>query len=80
MVKVYGASWCGDTKRALAHLDSQEIDYEYIDVEQDETASDWVKSQNGGKERKPTIRIGENILSVPSERELDSALQKEGLI
>jgi mycoredoxin len=80
MVEVYGADWCGDTKHALAHLDALKIDYEYIDVEQDEKASDWVKSQNEGKERKPTIKVGENVLSVPTENELDAALQKEGLI
>lgn len=80
MVKVYGADWCGDTKRTLNYLDALEIDYEYINVEQDKTASDWVKSQNDGKERKPTVRVGEKVLSVPGENELNSALKQEGLI
>lgn len=80
MIKVYGADWCGDTKRALKHLDTLGIDYQYINVEQDAEASEWVKNQNGGKERKPTICIGEKVLSVPSESELDSALKQEQLI
>lgn len=79
MVKVYGADWCGDTKKAISYLDSTGIDYQYINVENDVEASEWVKSQNNGKERKPTIKIGEKILSVPSEDELADVLEKEGL-
>lgn len=75
MIKVYGADWCGDTKRTLKYLDNLNINYDYIDVEQDESASEWVKSQNEGKERKPTLIIGSQVLSVPSESELKTALE-----
>ena len=77
MIKVYGADWCGDTKRTLKYLDNLDINYEYIDVEKDKAASEWVKSQNDGKERKPTLLIGSQILSVPSEDELKAALESE---
>lgn len=79
-VKVYGADWCGDTRRARRHLDGLRVDYEYIDVERDPAASDWVKQQNEGKECKPTIRVGDQILSVPSDEELESALRRGGLL
>jgi glutaredoxin len=74
-VKVYGADWCGDTKRSLKHLDDAGVDYDYIDIEKDEEAARWVREQNNGKERKPTIDINGRILSVPSNEELDSALK-----
>jgi glutaredoxin len=80
MIKVYGADWCGDTKQTLKFLDSSGVDYQYINVEQNEEAADWVKNQNNGKERKPTIKVGEKVLSVPSKSELQSALKAEGLI
>ncbi len=79
-VKVYGADWCGDTKRTLAYLDSQGVNYEYINVEEDAQASAWVKQHNDGKERKPTVDLDGSILSVPSEQELASALREKGLI
>lgn len=79
-VKVYGADWCGDTRRSLKHLDSLGVAYDYVDVEADEQASAWVKEQNDGKERKPTIKIGEQVLSVPSDQELESALRAGGLV
>lgn len=80
MVKVYGADWCGDTRRTRGYLDDLGVDYDYIDVDQNEAASKWVKEQNGGKELKPTLVIGSNVLSVPDQSELKSALRDEGLI
>lgn len=77
MIKVYGADWCGDTKRTLKYLDNLKVDYEYIDVEQDASASEWVKSQNDGKERIPTLLVGSQVLSVPSESELEAALASQ---
>jgi glutaredoxin len=73
-VKVYGADWCEDTKRTLKHLDKLGVAYEYINIEGDEEAARWVREQNDGKERKPTVKIGERILSVPGDEELETAL------
>jgi glutaredoxin len=79
-VKVYGADWCGDTQRTLALLDGLRVAYDYVDVEQDEQASLWVKQQNDGKERKPTVKVGEQVLSVPTDGELESALREQGIL
>ena len=79
-VEVYGADWCGDTQRTRRHLDHLGVAYQYINVEQDKQASEWVKQQNDGKERKPTVKIGKQVLAEPSDLELDHALRQEGLL
>lgn len=79
-VKVYGADWCEDTREARRLLDNLGVDYTYVNIEQDAEAARWVKEQNDGRERKPTIKIGERVLRVPRERELETALRDEGLI
>jgi mycoredoxin len=79
-VKVYGADWCGDTQSTLASLDRPGVAYDYVDVEKDEQASLWVKQQNDGKERKPTVKLGALGLSVPSEGELERALRDQGIL
>lgn len=79
-VIIYGADWCGDTQRSLKLMDGLGVAYDYINVEEDEHASRWVKDQNDGKERKPTIKIGEQVLCVPSDPELKSALNAGGLL
>ena len=79
-VKIYGADWCEDTQHARERMDNMGVGYDYINVEDDESASDWVKQQNGGKERKPTIKIDERILSVPKDDELENALREQGIL
>jgi len=79
-VKVYGADWCGDTKRTLAYLDSLSVTYDYVDVEKDAEAAAWVKKQNDGKELKPTVDVNGQVLSVPSNHELASVLREKGLM
>ncbi len=78
-IKVYGAGWCGDTRRTLRQLDELGVDYNYIDVEKDAAASQWVKDQNDGKEQKPTVDIAGRVLSVPTNVELESALREAGV-
>jgi mycoredoxin len=80
MVEVYGADWCADTQRTRRHLDRLGVAYQYINVEQDPQASAWVKQQNDGKERKPTVKIGQQVLAEPSDPELERVLRQEGLL
>ena len=80
MVEVYGADWCGDTRRTRRHLEHLGVTYQYINVEENPQASEWVKQQNNGKERKPTVKIGEQVLAEPSNGELEEALRQGGLL
>lgn len=79
-VLMYGAAWCGDTKRSRRLLDRLGVAYDYIDVEQDKEASSWVRAQNNGKEKKPTIMIGGRLLTEPSDAELERVLRENGAI
>jgi glutaredoxin len=79
-VKVFGADWCEDTQATRNHLDSLGVPYQYINVEQDAKARDWVKQQNNGKQKTPTVDIGGKILVEPDEQELEQALRGTGLM
>lgn len=79
-VKVYGADWCGDTRNTRAFLDRVGVAYEYVDIEQDAKAAEWVRGYNDGKERKPTVDVAGQVLSVPSDHELTAALREKGLM
>lgn len=68
------------TTRTRQFLDQQGVSYDYIDVEEDEKASDWVKSVNDGKEKKPTVDVCGQILSEPKDPELRQALKSCGLL
>ena len=79
-VKVYGADWCEDTQHTLKHLSDLGVAHRYVNIEQDEEAREWVREHNDGKERKPTLDVAGQVLSVPTDRELDSALREKGLM
>ncbi len=79
-VKVYGADWCEDTRHTREYLDGLGVQYQYVDIEQDEAAAAWVREHNDGKERKPTVDVAGQVLSVPSDHELTSALRERGLM
>ena len=77
---VYGADWCGVTRHTLEHLDEVGARYQYVDVEADPEAAAWVRDQNDGMEIKPTIRLGDLVLTAPPDDELDRALRERGLL
>jgi mycoredoxin len=80
-VKVYGADWCEDTQATRESLDKLGVPYRYINVDEDAQAKQWVKQQNGGKQRTPTLDLGgQQILVEPDEQELEQALRGNGLI
>jgi mycoredoxin len=80
-VTVYGADWCGDTRRTLRDLERAGVGYDYVDIENDEGAEKKVIEFNRGKRRVPLVEIasddGEPVrLSVPNGSELEEALRK----
>ncbi len=75
-VSVYGSRNCADTTRALDLLDSQEILYEFKDLDKSPELNGYVADLNGGKRVMPTIQIDNEIFINPGDRELNSALQQ----
>ena len=73
-VTVYGTDWCGDTVRALRHLDRKGVSYDYVNIDNDTPAEKKVIEFNRGKRRVPLVEIGDRALSVPSATEIDEAL------
>lgn len=76
-IKMYGAMWCPDTRRARQFLDKQHISYEWHDIDRDEGALAYVEKVNNGNRSVPTIVFPDgSILVEPGNAEL---AQKLGL-
>ncbi len=78
---VYGADWCGDTRRTRTLLDDEEIAYTYIELDDDPESAAWVRAQNDDRERRPTLRLirpakADVVLAVPTNAELTEWLAK----
>jgi thioredoxin reductase (NADPH) len=75
-VAVYGSRACADTTRALQWLDSNQVPYEFKDLDESPEFNGYVADLNNGKRVMPTIQIDNEILINPSEKELSRAVQQ----
>jgi len=75
-ITMYGAEWCGDCRRSKRFLDANNVQYNYIDVEADVTASDKVIEINGGQRSIPVIIFSDGThLTEPSDAALKEKLE-----
>jgi thioredoxin reductase (NADPH) len=72
-VVVYGAEWCPDCRRANAFLENNNIEFEKIDVADDDNAK-FVENINNGKRIIPTILIDDQPYTNPNNGELANIL------
>ena len=73
---MYGADWCGDCRRSKRFLDSNNVAYNYIDVESDTSASEKVIEINGGMRSIPVIVFPDGThLTEPSDNALKEKLE-----
>lgn len=75
MIKIYGTTWCGDTKRALRIFMERNIPYEWVDIQKDKAAEKIVQEINNGYKSVPTIIFPDgSILVEPSNKKLEEKL------
>lgn len=81
-ITLYGAQWCGDTRRSTGLLDRLGVDYTYVDVDTNEAGNAWAIAQRGGERRIPTIFLAPDqpLLFEPSDDDLREALVKTGYL
>ncbi len=73
-VVLYGADWCPDCQRAKSYLQSNEINFQYIEVDKHDWAAKKVESINKGKRIIPTVLINDKSYTNP-----DNSILKEVL-
>jgi mycoredoxin len=68
---MYGTTWCNDCTRAKRFFDSNDIEYSWINIDQETQYVDYVIDINGGLRIVPTIVFADgSILTEPSDRDL----------
>jgi mycoredoxin len=80
-VTVYGADWCGDTRRTLLLLEALSVDFNYVNIDEDAEGEEKVVQANNGRRRIPLVEIGEEaLLRVPSDEDLERHLRGAGIL
>ncbi len=74
-LKMYGAPWCSDCRRAKDFFDRMGVTYDWIDVDQDSDGMKYVEKINNGKRIIPTILFPDgSILVEPTNAEMAEKL------
>lgn len=69
-IRVYGTRWCGDTRYARSLLDSFNLEYEFIDIDESDEGERIVKKINHGNRSVPTIIFKDGSVLVEPDEEL----------
>jgi len=72
---MYGTTWCRDCVRAKSIFENFQIEYDFINIEEDESAAQKVMEINKGKRIVPTLIIEGIPHTNPSYSELQELLQ-----
>ena len=73
-VQLFGADWCPDCRRAKSFLRDNGINFEFIDVDVHEWATQKVEEINNGKRIIPTVLIDGKPFTNPDNLELTDLL------
>ncbi len=74
-IRIYGTKWCPDCARAKQVFSKHNIEFVWIDIEQDPAASAYVEKVNRGYKSVPTIVFPDgSVLVEPSNSELEQKL------
>jgi mycoredoxin len=77
---MYGADWCSDCRRSKALLDSLDVDYDYVDVEESAENADAARAISG-RTNIPVIAFPDGAFQVePSDADLRQKLEALQLI
>jgi thioredoxin reductase (NADPH) len=75
-ITVYGAHWCPDCRQSKQFLGEHQIPYNWVDIEADKDAEEFVIRTNNGKRIIPTIVFADGSFMVePSNAELAAKLE-----
>lgn len=77
---MYGAPWCGDCVRSKALLDRLKVDYEYIDVDQDDAAKERAIEISGRKNIPVIVFPDSSFLVEPGDLDLTDKLIEANLL
>ena len=73
-VQLFGADWCPDCRRAKSFLTDNGINFQFIDVDEHQWATDKVEEINNGKRIIPTVLINNTPHTNPDNAALTELL------
>lgn len=74
-ITVYATEWCPDCRRAKSFLDTHNLPYQWVNIDHDKAAEQFVIKTNQGMRSVPTIICSDGtVLVEPSDQQLAQQL------
>jgi len=74
-VTIFGTWWCGDCFRTRQFFNKHKINYQWVDIDEDQNAEEFVIKTNHGNRSVPTILFEDgSILVEPTNTQLHEKL------
>jgi mycoredoxin len=78
---LYGTRTCGDCIRSKAWLDKHGIEYEEVNIDEDEKSIEYITKLNHGVRKIPTIVFSDgSFLIEPINKALEEHVKKLGIM
>jgi disulfide oxidoreductase YuzD len=78
-IRVYGADWCGLTRRLREYLTNTRFDHDYLDIDRDDIAQRFVRDVNDGHQRFPLVVVEEHVVRQPTIAVLQRVLREHAI-
>ncbi|HEY2119644.1 MAG TPA: glutaredoxin family protein [Candidatus Acidoferrum sp.] len=62
-ITIYSTGWCPDCRRVKHFLKERGVEFQEVNIEQDEAAEEIVMLANHGKRKVPTLKVGGRYFS-----------------
>jgi glutaredoxin len=62
-ITMYSAGWCPDCRRVKNFLKERGVEFQEVDIDQDEESEELVLRVNSGRRKVPTLKIGERYFA-----------------
>jgi glutaredoxin len=62
-ITMYSAGWCPDCRRVKNFLKERGVEFQEVDIDQDEESEELVLRVNNGRRKVPTLKIGERYFA-----------------
>lgn len=79
-IQVYGADWCGVTFRVREYLMHARLSYDFLNIEQDPEARQFVLATTDGRLRFPVVVVEDHIVVDPTIAELQRELESREIL
>jgi disulfide oxidoreductase YuzD len=79
-IQVYGAAWCGVTFRLREYLMNARLSYDFLNIEEDAEARQFVLAMAGGDLRFPVVVVEGHFVADPTIAELQRVLESRAIL